>query len=94
MDLVAQIKAAHGGPGKLAMGDTAAVKTQHKKCVVLALGLLAVNERIAPGHHFHDAVVFAEKVPRRRDAVAAEVVESAAAGLFDVPEVRAVRPAM
>ena len=83
-----------GGPRKLAVRDTAARHFHREQRVVLAFRPLAVYQRAEPRHHFHDAVFLAEEVAGGLDAMRREVVHRASAGLFDVPEVLAMRSAV
>jgi hypothetical protein len=68
------------------MGDAAAFELEDEKSVVLAGGFVVMDHAGAPGHHPGDTVLLTEEVAGGGDAVAAEVVHGAAAGLFDVPK--------
>src|SRR3954451_2383315 len=70
------------------MTDSAACEAQNQQRVVFASCFLMMHQTPAPGHYFNYGVLLSEEVARRRDAMAAEIVHSAAAGLLDIPEVR------
>src|SRR5262245_26264791 len=53
-----------------------------------------MDEAGAPCHHFDDTILLTEAIAGRLDAVASEIVQCAAAGLGDVPEMCAVRAAV
>src|SRR6185436_1793616 len=76
------------------MSDATARESQEQQCVVLAFGFLMMHESRSPSHDFNNRVVLAEKVSRSLKAVATQVVQSAASGLGDIPEVRTVRAAV
>src|SRR5205823_3605378 len=69
MDLIAQIKAALGGPGEFAMRYPAAGHLHRKQRIVLSLGALRMNQGAEPGRNFNYRIVLTEEVARRRNAM-------------------------
>src|SRR5579884_3980898 len=76
------------------MPNAAARKLEDQKSVVFAFGLPLMDQPRTPRHHFHNGVLFAEKVSGRRNAVTAEIIHRPAARLLNVPEMGTVRPAV
>lgn len=76
------------------MAKAAARELEQEQGVVFPGGLFVMDEASPPGHHLFDAVLFAEEVAGRGDAMAAEIVHGPAAGAFHIPEMGAMRAAV
>src|SRR6202035_1633844 len=89
MYLVSKIKPTLCRPREFAMPDSATCELEKQQGIVFTISV-GVNEAASPRHYFHDAIVLAEKQTCRRDAVAAKIVHSTAAGFFRIPKVGAM----